>query len=207
MKTTPIFWARVTILEGELAIVSERNWCTARSLPSGIDDFGRKKRPVSLAISRFVSAVWSRRFRLSHDTIGTIYPVHACVPSRWWVRSRSNRSRPDHDLSAGCNGTSYLRLPASPTIGQKSLPLKPTLSALDSPKSNIWKKREYKTENETEWEPKWNRNVTEKKKRKTEKNEKTGTIVNRTYGMHKNLPGIYLTILLTIFGPINYGPP
>ena len=29
----------------------------------------------------------------------------------------------------------------------------------------------------------------------------------RTYGIHKNLPGIYVTILLTIFGPINYAPP
>ena len=33
-----------------------------------------------------------------------------------------------------------------------------------------------------------------------------GTVVNRTYGLHKNLPGIYLTIF-TIFGPIYYGPP
>ena len=32
-----------------------------------------------------------------------------------------------------------------------------------------------------------------------------GTIVNRTYGTHKNLY-IYL-FLLTIFGPIYYGPP
>ena len=32
-----------------------------------------------------------------------------------------------------------------------------------------------------------------------------GTIVNRTYGIHKNL---YITpFLLTIFGAINYGPP
>ena len=32
-----------------------------------------------------------------------------------------------------------------------------------------------------------------------------GTIVNRTYGIHKNL---YIeAFLLTIFGPINYGPP
>ena len=34
-----------------------------------------------------------------------------------------------------------------------------------------------------------------------------GTIVNKTYGIHKNLPGIYLTIFLTIFGSISYGPP
>ena len=32
-----------------------------------------------------------------------------------------------------------------------------------------------------------------------------GTIVNRTYGTHKNL-NISL-FLLTIFGPVNYGPP
>ena len=32
-----------------------------------------------------------------------------------------------------------------------------------------------------------------------------GTIVDRTYGMHKNL--YILPLLLTIFGPINYGPP
>ena len=32
-----------------------------------------------------------------------------------------------------------------------------------------------------------------------------GTIVNRTYGIHKN-PYIE-PFLLTIFGPINYGPP
>ena len=32
-----------------------------------------------------------------------------------------------------------------------------------------------------------------------------GTIVNRTYGIHKTLY-IYL-FLLTIFGPVNYGPP
>ena len=32
-----------------------------------------------------------------------------------------------------------------------------------------------------------------------------GTIVNRTYGIHKNLY-IY-PFLLTIFGPINYVPP
>ena len=32
-----------------------------------------------------------------------------------------------------------------------------------------------------------------------------GTIVNRTYGIHKNL---YVEpFLLTIFGPVNYGPP
>ena len=32
-----------------------------------------------------------------------------------------------------------------------------------------------------------------------------GTIVNRTYGIHKNL---YIKpFLLAIFGPINYGPP
>ena len=32
-----------------------------------------------------------------------------------------------------------------------------------------------------------------------------GTIVNRTYGLHKNL---YIDLfLLTIFGPIYYGPP
>ena len=32
-----------------------------------------------------------------------------------------------------------------------------------------------------------------------------GTIVNRTYVLHKNL---YISpFLLTIFGPINYGPP
>ena len=32
-----------------------------------------------------------------------------------------------------------------------------------------------------------------------------GTIVNRTYDIHKNL---YIgTFLITIFGPINYGPP
>ena len=32
-----------------------------------------------------------------------------------------------------------------------------------------------------------------------------GTIINRTYGSHKNL---YIPLfLLTIFGPINYGPP
>ena len=32
-----------------------------------------------------------------------------------------------------------------------------------------------------------------------------GTIVNRTYGTHKNL---YVSpFLLTIFGPVNYGPP
>ena len=32
-----------------------------------------------------------------------------------------------------------------------------------------------------------------------------GTIVNRTYGIHKNL---YIQhFLLTIVGPINYGPP
>ena len=32
-------------------------------------------------------------------------------------------------------------------------------------------------------------------------------IVNRTYGEHKNLYQVYLPFLLTIFGPINYGPP
>ena len=32
-----------------------------------------------------------------------------------------------------------------------------------------------------------------------------GTIVNRTYGTHKNLH-VHL-FLLTIFGPIYYGPP
>ena len=32
-----------------------------------------------------------------------------------------------------------------------------------------------------------------------------GTIVNRTYGIHKNL--CILPFLLTISGPINYGPP
>ena len=32
-----------------------------------------------------------------------------------------------------------------------------------------------------------------------------GTIVNRTYGIHKNL--YVYTLLLTIFGPVNYGPP
>ena len=32
-----------------------------------------------------------------------------------------------------------------------------------------------------------------------------GTIANRTYGIHKNLY-IY-PFLLTIFGPIDYGPP
>ena len=32
-----------------------------------------------------------------------------------------------------------------------------------------------------------------------------GTILNRTYGLHKNL---YISLfLLTIFGPIYYGPP
>ena len=32
-----------------------------------------------------------------------------------------------------------------------------------------------------------------------------GTIVNRAYGTHKNL---YISVfLLTIFGPINFGPP
>ena len=36
-----------------------------------------------------------------------------------------------------------------------------------------------------------------------------GAIVNRTYGIHKHLPGIYLTIFIQtyIFGPVNYGPP
>ena len=32
-----------------------------------------------------------------------------------------------------------------------------------------------------------------------------GAIVNRTYGIHKNL--YILPFLLTIFDPINYGPP
>ena len=32
-----------------------------------------------------------------------------------------------------------------------------------------------------------------------------GTLVNRTYGIHKNL--YIFTSLPTIFGPINYGPP
>ena len=32
-----------------------------------------------------------------------------------------------------------------------------------------------------------------------------GTIVSRTYGIHKNL--YMYPFLLTIFGPINYGPP
>ena len=32
-----------------------------------------------------------------------------------------------------------------------------------------------------------------------------GTIVNKTYGTHKNL---YVSLFLpTIFGPVNYGPP
>ena len=32
-----------------------------------------------------------------------------------------------------------------------------------------------------------------------------GTIVNGTYGIHKNL---YISsFLLTLFGPLNYGPP
>ena len=32
-----------------------------------------------------------------------------------------------------------------------------------------------------------------------------GAIVNRTYGLHKNL---YIKpFLLTVFGPVNYGPP
>ena len=32
-----------------------------------------------------------------------------------------------------------------------------------------------------------------------------GTLVNRTYGVHKNL---YIKpFLLTIFGPVNYAPP
>ena len=35
-----------------------------------------------------------------------------------------------------------------------------------------------------------------------------GTMVNRAYGVRKNLPGIYLPIfLVTLFGPIYYGPP
>ena len=36
-----------------------------------------------------------------------------------------------------------------------------------------------------------------------------GNIVNRAYGIPKNLPGIYLTFFttVTIFGPMNYGPP
>ena len=34
-----------------------------------------------------------------------------------------------------------------------------------------------------------------------------GTIVNRTCGKHKNLPVYIQPFLLTIFVPINYGPP
>ena len=41
--------------------------------------------------------------------------------------------------------------------------------------------------------------------RNSQKPTISGAIVNRTYGTHKNLY-IYL-ILLTIFGPIYYGPP
>lgn len=66
---------------------------------------------------------------------------------------------------------SYLRLPASPTIGQKSLPLKPTLSALDNPKSKIWtktKERKRKNENETENNPKIERSMKPKLKSEME---------------------------------------
>ena len=34
-----------------------------------------------------------------------------------------------------------------------------------------------------------------------------GIIVNRTYGLHKNLYIIALFLLTTAFGPIQYGPP
>ena len=35
-----------------------------------------------------------------------------------------------------------------------------------------------------------------------------GTVLNRTYGTHKNLPGIYIYLLfVAVCGPIYYGPP
>ena len=35
-----------------------------------------------------------------------------------------------------------------------------------------------------------------------------GTILNRTYDIHKNLPGIYLAIFTDdLFGTIYFGPP
>ena len=34
-----------------------------------------------------------------------------------------------------------------------------------------------------------------------------GTIVNRTDGIHKNLYIAPFLLLITMFGPVNYGPP